>query len=267
MRPAEAIGDPAAAYWDAVLHRWEGVHRDSLWRRHSDAVNGALLTRWLPSGPHRVLKTDMFDEAVSDGLYPLLRDLGATVTGIDVSPEVVAAARARYPGLGAIAADVLKLPFPDGAFDAIVSLSTLDHFASRLDISTALGELRRVLAGDGTLVLTIDNAANPVVRLRNCLPSRVLQRTGLVPYDVGVTCGPRDLDALLSAAGFRALERSYILHCPRVLSVAAARVVQRAGSPAAGWRYLALLRRFERLSGLPTSVRTGYFIAVRAVKA
>mgnify|MGYP006138370175 CR=1 FL=1 len=34
---------------------------------------------------------------------------------------------------------------------------------------------------------------NPVVRLRNALPFGLLRRTGLVPYYVGATCGPRRL--------------------------------------------------------------------------
>ncbi len=62
------------------------------------------------------------------------------------------------------------LPFPDGAFDRVFSNSTLDHFDSRDDIREALRELARVLHPEGELLLTLDNLANPVVRLRNALP-------------------------------------------------------------------------------------------------
>jgi hypothetical protein len=45
----------------------QGLQR--LWRAHSDAVNKALVARWRPVGQmDTLLKTDLFDEAVSDGL-------------------------------------------------------------------------------------------------------------------------------------------------------------------------------------------------------
>ena len=99
----------------------------ALWRLQSDMVNRALLERWLPTGLESVLKTDLFDECVSDGLYPALALHAARVTGIDVSPEVVAAARRRHRDLAVTVTDVRALPFEDEHFDAVVSNSTLDH--------------------------------------------------------------------------------------------------------------------------------------------
>ena len=52
-----------------------------------------------------------------------------------------------------------------------------------------MAELHRVLRPDGELLLTFDNAANPVVAVRNGLPARVRQATGLVPYPVEVALG------------------------------------------------------------------------------
>ena len=54
----------------------------------------------------------------------------------------------------------------------------------------------------GTLVVTLDNAVNPLVALRNAIPPRLLRRAGLVHYPLGVTCGPRRFEALVRAAGF-----------------------------------------------------------------
>src|SRR5262245_60467857 len=42
---------------------------------------------------------------------------GAGVTGVDLSPQMVAVARARHPGLDFREADAERLPFPEGAFD------------------------------------------------------------------------------------------------------------------------------------------------------
>jgi hypothetical protein len=42
---------------------------ETLWREHSDAVNGALLVRWLArESCGLLLKTDLFDEAMGEGL-------------------------------------------------------------------------------------------------------------------------------------------------------------------------------------------------------
>ena len=60
-------------YWNTVAGSLLKTEADSLWRAHSDAVNDELLRCWLPPEmAGRLLKTDLFDEALSDGLYPLL---------------------------------------------------------------------------------------------------------------------------------------------------------------------------------------------------
>ena len=234
-----------------------------LWRRHSDAVNTALVQRWLPARPRRILKTDLFDEAVSDGVYPALAQRGHVV-GIDRSDAVVAAARARHPALQAVHADVRDLPFADGEFDAVLSLSTLDHFETLAGLSDAVRELHRALAPGGTLLLTLDNAANPAVRLRNALPFRLLHRLGLVPYSVGATCGPATLRRALADAGFRVERVDAVMHAPRAPAVAAAGLLGRHAGPRAQRRFLALLSRLEVLGRLPTRYVTGYFVAARA---
>ena len=35
------------------------------------------------------------------------------------------------------------------------------------------------------LILTLDNAANPLIAIRNALPFAMLKRSGVVPYFVG----------------------------------------------------------------------------------
>jgi SAM-dependent methyltransferase len=258
--------DPERTQWASeVAPLLEGRPDDALWRAHSDAVNAAVLQRWLPAAPcARVLKTDLWDEAMGRGLHPLLAAHAQRVTGIDFVPGVLAAAAARYPALDAVAADVRRLPFGRATFAAVVSTSTLDHFRTRDDILVALRELHRVLEPAGTLLLTLDNRANPVVALRNALPYPLLRRAGLVPYPVGATCGPRRLRGLLAEAGFEVLAATALLHCPRVFAIGSARRLQRNADAGAGARFLARLQRWERLARWPTRFLTGYFIGIHA---
>lgn len=250
----------SARTWDDVLAGWQEGRGARVLRSYSDAVNSALLREWLPSAPGYVLKTDLFDEAVAAGLYPVLRRQGASVVGVDVSPAVVAAARARYPELDARAGDVRSLDVPDATFDAVVSNSTLDHFDSLDETAAALHELRRVLLPGGVLVITLDNSANPLVALRNALPGALLRRVGLVAYPTGATSGPRQLERLLAGAGFLVERRRAIMHFPRLLLRLAA--APRPEPP----RLLPSVLAFERLESFPTRYLTAQFVAARARK-
>ena len=257
-------------YWDSVGADWQRRRPHRLWREFTDRQQIALLTRWSSGwfGDGRrpdLLKTDLFDEVASQGIVPWLLAGGTHVTGIDVAPAMVAEAASRNPGLEAVVADVRSLPFAEAAFDVVFSGSTIDHFESAADIQTALVELQRVLRPGGTLILTLDNPANPLIWLRNGPLLGLLLRIGIVPYRVGKTLGPRPLEQAVQAAGFHVIETTAVLHCPRVVAVAIAGTVERM-RPA--WResFLRHVQAWERLEGWPTRWLTGHYVAVHAIK-
>ena len=70
--PAEIVSSGLEALSRNRPGDWDEVFRTAspgpLWRRHSDAVNSALVHRWLAGRRvARALKTDLWDEAVADG--------------------------------------------------------------------------------------------------------------------------------------------------------------------------------------------------------
>ena len=211
-------------------------------------------------------KRQLFDEAVAEGLHATIASHAERVIGMDISFSVIEAAKMRYPLLQAVEADARHLPFADAAFDVTISNSTLDHFRSKDEIALSLCEFHRVLRPGGILLLTLDNLANPLVALRNFLPFSWLHRLGVVPYYVGATCDPDGLRDTLEGVGLKLLEVDAVMHCPRVLAVAAARWMQKHAAPESQGRFLRFLRAFECLSRLPTRFFTGHFIAAKAMR-
>jgi len=258
---------PQKQHWELTAENWQQENRQLLWRQHSDAVNRELVQRWWPNKiVGRVLKTDLFDEVFGEGLYPLLRSNASSINGIDISATIASAVQKRYPDLKATIADARRLPFLDNQFDLIISNSTLDHFQKAGDIGLAVGELYRILRPGGQMVITLDNLRNPIIALRHVLPFRLLKSLGLVPYFVGSTVGPRGLCRLMTQTGFRIIDTTSVMHCPRVIAVAIAGQLQRHAMPPAQIKFLRSLMAFEKLSSLPTRTLTGHFVAARVVK-
>lgn len=238
-------------YWDDLADQNDAL--PSGWRRHARRQHLDLVERWVGAPGGLWLKTDLFEERSPDrALLPHLRT--AEWLGSDLSPEVARAA-VHLGTAAAVAADVRRLPFGDGTVDGILSTSTLDHFDHTAEIDRSLAELRRVLAPGGHLVLSLDNPHNPLIRLRNALPSGLARRTGLVPFSVGATYGAAEGRAALQRAGFEVLRTAHLLHAPHVI-----------GTRMAAWRWYEhqVLPRFDRLAHTRMARFSGHFVAFHA---
>ena len=153
------------------------------------ALDDAIATA-LAHGPQRALTAPSGDERAIEIPWALGRARGAKRV-LDAgsafaepanhaalvalgSDELVAVdlAPVKVPGLRAVVADLRDLPFEDGSFDVALCISTIEHVgfdntvygvdAERDEggIATALGELRRVLAPAGRLVVTVPTGAH-----------------------------------------------------------------------------------------------------------
>jgi len=91
-----------------------------------------------------------------------LSDLGADrIIGVDANPDVIASARVRGAGHG-LSAPALRfehlvagspLPFEDGSFDLVVTVSVMEFVTRAADRSAVAAELRRVVAPGGFLYI------------------------------------------------------------------------------------------------------------------
>ncbi len=87
---------------------------------------------------------------------------GASVVGIDRAGDMVAAARTRFAAevaagrLELHAGEVTRLPLADGAVDRVLTVNTVYFWR---DLGAAFGEVHRVLAPGGRLVVAIRDVA------------------------------------------------------------------------------------------------------------
>jgi cyclopropane fatty-acyl-phospholipid synthase-like methyltransferase len=103
----------------------------------------------------------------------IARAASARVTGIDYAPAAVDAANARAAagGSGAafVRADMRRLPFPDGSFDAVVSVDTL-YFLT--DLKPLAAKLKALLRAEGRFGVFYTSKVNSLRDAASLEPER-----------------------------------------------------------------------------------------------
>ena len=118
---------------------------------HLEHVHRYLVARELVAG------RDVLDVACGEGYgSTLLASIARSVVGVDIAPEAVAHARAKYllPNLRFIEGDCTALPLDSASVDVVVSFETLEHHDRHTEM---LREIRRVLRPGGLLIMSSPN--------------------------------------------------------------------------------------------------------------
>src|SRR6187549_574386 len=127
-------------------HAW-GTQPEMFGPRHEHRL--AMIVREverLPAGS-RIL-----DGAVGLGqLAGRMQRRGYRVVGIDYSFDAALYVK-RTSTIPAVVGDMTRMPFRDGAFDAVTTGETLEHLD---DDAGAAREIARVIAPDGTCIATV----------------------------------------------------------------------------------------------------------------
>lgn len=121
----------------------------------AEAAADALLGL-IPAGTRRLLDLGCGTGIVTRRLAAALP--ATRVTGADLTYGMARVAAARLPG-SVVLADSRRLPFPDGAFDAVTSVWLLHLLDGPEDVWAVVAECARVLRPGGVYVTTVDKAA------------------------------------------------------------------------------------------------------------
>ena len=93
------------------------------------------------------------DVGCGTGIYTAwLAEQGLEVTGLDLDPAMLAAARTKAPGAQLLAGDATALPFAEGEFDLALAV-TLLCFLDAAERRAAARELLRVVRPGGRVVV------------------------------------------------------------------------------------------------------------------
>ncbi|AXH91254.1 class I SAM-dependent DNA methyltransferase [Micromonospora aurantiaca] len=174
------------AAYDAVAEDYARLLPDVV----EPPLDRALLTAFAETvGPDRpVLEVGCGTGRVTAHLHRL----GLDISGVDLSPGMVAVARRTYPDLRFEVGSLTGLTVPDGSLGGLVSWYSVIHLPPEL-LPEVFAGFRRVLAPGGHLLLA--------VKAGDRLDRRKQAYGHPVGYDV-YWLSPKWLAAQLSAAGF-----------------------------------------------------------------
>lgn len=127
-----------------------------------------------------------------------LAGTGAAITAVDISRELLEAARASCPAQNVTfeIQNAYEMSFAGASFDSVVGSSVLHH----LEVGRAIDEIYRVLKPGGMICFTEPNMLNPQIALQKNVPA-IKKRLGDSPDETAFFRWP--LRRRLEQAGFR----------------------------------------------------------------
>lgn len=97
----------------------------------------------------------ILDLGCGSGIHArLLKNRGANIYGIDISPRMIEIAKANVRGVDFRVGSVYELPYKSRYFDIVVSSYVVEHFE---DLDAAFKEVKRVLKKRGLFIFSIGN--------------------------------------------------------------------------------------------------------------
>lgn len=224
---APAAAEPALdpLVWRKQRERWDSLARGmpdllpatstKYYRQREIELIGRCFG---PLNGKRVLKLDLWNEAVNTRILHWMRSQGAEAFGLDFSRVVTSRAHLNNQGLQhpphLIEADIRRLPFQDCSFDFVYTMGTIEHINEYRD---AVREVHRVLRVGGKAIIGVPHKWDIFLRP---LLVQVLDLFGKYPYSPEKSFGFGELRGVVEGCGLKVLHRTGILAFPGIVRMA-----------------------------------------------
>ncbi len=146
------------AFYDAVATDYEEYLRDALAAQPLDRAVLAGFAELVQAGGGGPVA----DIGCGTGRVTAhLHGLGLSVSGIDLSPQMIEVARRTHPGLRFAEGSMLALDLPDGGLAGVVAWYSVIHLPAQR-LPDAFAEFHRVLAPGGRLLVAFQVGDEPL---------------------------------------------------------------------------------------------------------
>ncbi|MEW5847744.1 MAG: class I SAM-dependent methyltransferase [Myxococcota bacterium] len=162
----------------------------------------------------RLLKLDLWNEAINTRILHWAQERGCHVTGMDLSGVVARRARENGRHLPLVQADIRDLPFQTGSFDLVYTMGTIEHID---EYQRAVSEVHRVLKVGGRAIIGVPHKWDLYLRP---LCVQVLESMGQYLYSPEKSFSTSELRHTVENSGLRVVQRTGLLSMPWFLRMA-----------------------------------------------
>ena len=153
-RPPHSHSHHQGAHFDGIAHQYdESIPAHVMDHYHRRRV--AVMRQWAPPGGK------VLDVGCGTGALLQRCERHFTVYGVDPSGGMLRVLAAPRPDSRLAAADGSRLPFRDGVFDLVYCVAVLHHVIDAGAVKATLGEMVRVTAPGGHVLVWDHNPRNP----------------------------------------------------------------------------------------------------------
>lgn len=204
-----------AQHWDNIAKNMPDIfHAASTqyYRRREIA----LIQRHLNTlEKHKILKLDLWNEAVNTRIMNWLETQGAETYGLDISHitayRALSNSSIKYESFRIVQADIDCIPFPDNSFDVVYAMGTIEH---NKEYELSLSEIYRVLSPGGKAIIGVPHKWD--IFLRPVFVG-ILDLFGKYLYSPERSMSANQLKRALQKSGFQIRNRTGLLLMPGFL--------------------------------------------------